>query len=332
MSNEIVEYKKLNQVELFELEKQKFQFMLEKARFFSNSDMVPKQYRTFTLKKVKVTLPNGRWEMQEQAIENPAAIGNCLIAMDLAQRIGMSDIMVMQAIDVIEGKSRWSGKGAIAAINSCGRFTPLEWTEEDLGEKTIEYTEYDYDSDGKRQAFKKKITIRDRKFMAFATDIKSGKLLKSIDVTLEIAVREGWWTKPGSKWPTMTQLMGQRRAASWFADSHCPDVLMGMRTVEEEQDIRVVDLVQGDDGVFQADECGSDPTKSEAPTVDKVADLKDFVQGKKRGRQGKNATETNESVEAVITVSTPDAEYAEVAEESQRESAETEYDIPYEFK
>jgi hypothetical protein len=248
MANDLV-IKKPNEIELFELEQRKFQFMLEKAKFYATSEMVPPQYRTFIKKKVK----NAKGYPEDQWVENPAAIGNCLIVMDLAKRIGISEMQCMQGIDVIEGRARPSATLAISAINACGRFSTLEYIEEDLGEKSVEYSEYSW-QDGKKVEFKKKLTIRNKACTAVATELSTGKLLKSPTVTIELAVKEGWYVKAGSKWQTMEQLMLQKRSASWFANAYCPEVLNGMKTAEEIEDSEPIDLVQQDDGIYQVDD------------------------------------------------------------------------------
>ena len=48
---------------------------------------------------------------------------------------------------------------------------------------------------------------------------------------------EGWLDKSGSKWKTMPEQMFTYRAASFFARKYCPDVLMGLQTVEEVRDV-----------------------------------------------------------------------------------------------
>ena len=56
--------------------------------------------------------------------------------------------------------------------------------------------------------------------------------------TMQMAADEGWLNKPGSKWKTMPRQMMMYRAAAFFARAHCPEVLLGIQTVEEVQDVR----------------------------------------------------------------------------------------------
>jgi hypothetical protein len=55
---------------------------------------------------------------------------------------------------------------------------------------------------------------------------------------MQMAQREGWLNKPGSKWQTMPVQMMMYRAAAFFARAHCSDVLLGIPTYEEVQDVR----------------------------------------------------------------------------------------------
>ena len=54
-------------------------------------------------------------------------ISNTMVAIELANRIGISPFMVMQNLDVIQGKPSWNSTFIIAALNSCGRFSPIRF-------------------------------------------------------------------------------------------------------------------------------------------------------------------------------------------------------------
>lgn len=142
---------------------------------------------------------------------------NCLVAIDIANRLGLSPIMVMQNLYIVKGKPSWSGSFCAAAINGCGRFTPLEYVF--VGEPgTPTHGCY-----------------------AIATRRSNGSKCISDTVTMEMARREGWLNKPGSKWQTMPIQMMMYRAAAFFARIHCSDVLLGVPTYEEVQDQRGYD-------------------------------------------------------------------------------------------
>ena len=139
---------------------------------------------------------------------------NCLVAIDLANRLGLSPLMVMQNRYVVKGKPSWSGSFCAAAVNGSGRFTPLEFVF--VGEPgTPSYGCY-----------------------AAATRRSTGSTCVSDTITMAMAQKEGWLNKPGSKWLTMPVQMMQYRAAAFFARVHCPDILLGIPTYEEVQDVR----------------------------------------------------------------------------------------------
>lgn len=145
--------------------------------------------------------------LPEQYIGHPE---NCLIAIDIANRMRISPLLVAQNLYVIKQKPAWSGSFAISAINNCGKFTPLEFI---------------YTKNGGGGCY------------AQATRLSDGKVLKGTEITLEMAQKEGWSTKPGSKWLTMSEQMLAYRAGSFFAKVYCPEVLLGVQTIDEIQDV-----------------------------------------------------------------------------------------------
>lgn len=90
-------------------------------------------------------------------------IANCMIALELANRINVSPIMIMQNLFIINGKPTWSSQFVIAAINTCGRFSPLKFAFND--ENNICY--------------------------AYATEKVTGDLLKGSIISLDMADKEG---------------------------------------------------------------------------------------------------------------------------------------------
>lgn len=136
---------------------------------------------------------------------------NCLIAIEQAQRLRVSPMMVMQNLHVIQGRPSWSSKFLIAAINNSGKF--------DM-ELQFEETQ---DKDGKP-------------FSCTAWTTKNGRKVNGMTVDMNMAKEEGWLSKNGSKWRTMPQLMLRYRAASFFSSLNCPELTMGLYTREEMQD------------------------------------------------------------------------------------------------
>lgn len=137
-------------------------------------------------------------------------VENVMIALEMANRVKASPIMVMQNLNVIQGKPSWSSSFIISVINSCGKFSPLRFVLEGSGETLTCYA---------------------------ITKDNDGNECKSPTVTMQMAQSEGWLTKPGSKWKTMPELMIRYRAAAFFGRLYCPELLMGMQTTEEIVDV-----------------------------------------------------------------------------------------------
>ena len=182
-----------------------FQLMLRQAKMLSQSQMVPKAFQN-----------------------NPA---DCCIALEMATRMNASPFMVMQNIDIIHGKPSFSAKFMVAAINACGRFSPINYRM--IGTKGK-------DTWG---------------CVAYAKTLETGDVLESPEVTIGMAKKEGWYDKNGSKWQTIPELMLRYRSATFFARTFAPDVTMGMLTKEEILDIpEADDIAVGLSPIEQADE------------------------------------------------------------------------------
>lgn len=218
------------------------------AQAFASSDAVPSQYRTHVLKRV-----NG----QDQWVENPAAVGNCIVAIEVAQAVGMSISSVMQNSDVIEGKVRWSDKFVVAGVNASRRFSPLRFDVQNLGKIKASYKEKaGWNSQAKRfDMVEKTIEVENLYCIAWAFPsgfsvpanihtLKQAKeaglpVLEGPPVSIKLAVEEGWYSKSGSKWQTdLKYKMLTMRAGRYFGDVHAADITMGIgKTIEEEFDI-----------------------------------------------------------------------------------------------
>jgi hypothetical protein len=163
-------------------------------------------------------------------------IGNCIIAVELANRVGASPLMVMQNLHVIEGRPSWSSKFVIAALNQCGKFSPLRFRIEDIGIQEVSYDVWSGPKDNRSKSTKTE-KIANKSCVAWSVEKETGEVLEGPAVTMAMAVAEGWFTKAGSKWKTMPDLMLRYRAASFFGNLYAPEILMGMPTDDELIDI-----------------------------------------------------------------------------------------------
>lgn len=205
------------------------------CRMFASSELVPDMYKT------NLALKNG-------AAINPEnkAIANCMIAIEIAQRIGASPLMVMQNLVIIYGRPSWSSKFLIATVNTCGRFDPLQYEFTNLGKLgKVPYTDYVWNGQ-RKEAVQKEFdgTRMDNiQCVAFTTEKGSDKRLESSPVSIKMAIQEGWYTKAGSKWQTMERQMLTYRTASFWTNAYAPELSMGMKTVDEVTDIEdIIDI------------------------------------------------------------------------------------------
>lgn len=185
-----------------------------------------------------VVLPGTMGEMQQAAeflsrsTIIPAAYqskpANCFVALEFAQRIGCNAMMVMQNLDIIQGKPSWSSKFMIAVANDCGRYTPIR-----------------YEMSGKEGE-------DDWGCRAYFTEIATGEKLVGPKVTMKMADDEGWSKKNGSKWRTMPELMLRYRAAAFLIRTYAPELTMGVLTEHERQDMINVTPERGETAAEKA--------------------------------------------------------------------------------
>ncbi len=135
---------------------------------------------------------------------------DCMIAIDMAGRMGVSPLMVMQNLYVVKGKPSWSGQACMSFIQSNPDFTDIMPV---------------YTGEAGRDT---------RGCYISAKRTSDGVEIKGVCVTIGMARAEGW-TK-NSKWQNMPDLMLAYRAAAFFARVYCPQVLMGVSVEGEAED------------------------------------------------------------------------------------------------
>ena len=165
-------------------------------------------------------------------------LSNVLIAMNYAARLKADVFMVLQNIYVVHGRPGVEAKLVIALINQSGKNSePLKFKLDGAGD--------DYGC------------------AAWTRESKSGEVVEGPKVTWKMVKAEAWDSKPGSKWKTIPDVMFRYRAASWFANVHCPELKLGMQTVEEIHDF--VDLQETSNGKWRAPEPVAPPPPAELP-------------------------------------------------------------------
>jgi hypothetical protein len=136
---------------------------------------------------------------------------NCLIVVDMALRLHMSPMQIMQSIDVINGMPGWKSQFVIAVITTCGKFA--SWR-------------YALAGSGMERGCKIVATLKG-----------SDETVEGTEVTMAMAKAEGWIDRAGSKWRTMPEHMLKFRAAAFFGRQYIPERLLGMPAADELGDI-----------------------------------------------------------------------------------------------
>ena len=104
----------------------------------------------------------------------------------------------------------------------------------------MQYEEFAWVS-GKKQSSIKKAVIRNLVCVAHAKSLDTGEVVESAPVSMELAVKEGWYGKNGSKWQTMPEVMLRYRAAAFFGRVYAPDLLMGFQSQEEAEELAYIE-------------------------------------------------------------------------------------------
>ena len=181
-------------------------------------------------------------------------LSNSLIALEIAARMGLSPLVVMQNMTPIHGKPSWSSSFLIATVNASGRFTPLRFVFDD--------------KDNPSSCF------------AVARDKATGEVLEGQLISIEMAKREGWWSRPDrygketSKWQSMTGQMLRYRASAFWVKVYCPEISLGLMTQDEVADVQAV--VVGSVEPLAAAQLPATPeplTKARQAVMEQVEDL-----------------------------------------------------------
>ena len=141
---------------------------------------------------------------------------NCFVAMDMAQRLGVGVMEVMQNTYVVHGTPGFSAKYAIGMANKSGVFKgPICFEETGKGD-SLSVT-------------------------AFGIVRETGQ---RVDFTADMAMAraEKWTSNP--KYKTMPGLMLRYRAATLLIRTTCPEVLLGLQTAEELEDVHAARTIE----------------------------------------------------------------------------------------
>tara|TARA_R100000482_G_C5125305_1_gene148358 strand:- start:716 stop:1387 length:672 start_codon:yes stop_codon:yes gene_type:complete len=182
-----------------------------------------------------------------QAYRGQTGLPNCIVAIEIANRMGMSPFQVMQNLNVIHGRPSWSSQFIIGLIQGSNRFDGFT---------------YDETADS---------------CQCLAVLKTTGEQVSGPRITMDMAKKEGW-TK-NSKWQSMPQTMLRYRAASAFGRFHIPDLILGIQSVEENEVIEAEVSVASEPPESKLDQINSTlAPKTEPEQVLEVEtdDIEDF--------------------------------------------------------
>lgn len=135
----------------------------------------------------------------------------CFLLLAMSSALQMNPIMLAQKSYIVHGKFGFESQAMIALANNSGAFaTPLDW---------------EYSGDGENRA------------VVCYTTRKSNGAKITAECSVVMAKAFGWWGKNDSLWPKMTDQMLAYRSAAFLMRRYAPEVLLGLNTVDELQDM-----------------------------------------------------------------------------------------------
>lgn len=138
---------------------------------------------------------------------------NVIIALGMSQKMNIDPFTVMQNLNIVKGKTAWSGSFCRTLIEKSGKFKNINLVfEGKQGEDTYGCK-------------------------VVATRKDDNTQVEGPLVNIKMAKDENWITN--KKWITMPQLMLSYRSMSFFARVYCPEALNGVYTSEEIEDIQL---------------------------------------------------------------------------------------------
>lgn len=133
-------------------------------------------------------------------------VEDCVIALDIAERMNEHPMVVLQNIYIVSGKPGWSTSYMIARANKSGLFaTRINWKVQGKGESLA--------------------------VTAYATLAETGEVVEAT-VSMETARADGW-TK-NDKYKSMPETMLRYRAATLLIRLYAPEVMLGLPAVSVE--------------------------------------------------------------------------------------------------
>lgn len=144
----------------------------------------------------------------------PAALrgkpADCFIGLHMAERMNEDPLTVLQNIVIVKGNAGWKAQYMIARANASGVFKGrIKWRVTGAGDAMS--------------------------VVAYATLAETGEEVASPAIDMKMAKAEGW--TQNAKYQSMPEVMLRYRAATFLVRFNCPEVMLGMQTAEEVEDL-----------------------------------------------------------------------------------------------
>jgi hypothetical protein len=168
-------------------------------------------------------------------------VADCVIAMNIAERLGEDPLTIMQSIYIVGGKAGWSSSYMIARINKSGLIKGrITW---------------DVKGNGKDLEVTAKATLADTGEVVTAT------------ASFAMAIAEDWIKN--KKYSSMPEQMLRFRSAAMLQRLYFPEVMLGMRTAEEleTEPAAPVDITPAKTTRSALDQFAADPAPAEIVDV-----------------------------------------------------------------
>lgn len=165
-------------------------------------------------------------------------VGDCLIALDLSARLGISPLSVFQNLYIVSGKPAFSAQFCIALVNNSGKFSRIAFDEGQDGHCSVKTRERgEWNNVDKRYNYRTITKSVENLFCeASFTELRTNKTFKSGRIDLRFADQNGWYDKNDSKWNVMPRQMLRYRAAALLIRAYAPELVLGLHTLDEIED------------------------------------------------------------------------------------------------
>ena len=161
---------------------------------------------------------------------------DCFIALQMAHRMQVDPFLVLQNLNILHGRPAWAATFAISMANERGPFAgKIKFRTEGEGPSL--------------------------KVTAFAK-LKDGDDA-SATVSLEMARKEGWTKNP--KYETMPEQMLCYRSAMFLIRRYCPEILNGMPSSDEIEDLSAA----GGERIINGEQAPAAPKESKVGKLNK---------------------------------------------------------------